>query len=444
MKLGKLVRLPLLWIYLGPPVLRDPTGRDAMASLEGSQDPWNLLRVGWYLFFGAIAVAALWRRRGAIRGVLRSAHLPFVCTAVWLGAAVISSAVSPAPRFTFANSLMLVVAAIAALDLAVKIRTRRLSVEAALKALFWINAAVLGLLLALIVVGPGLVMRFTEAGPRLVGGTVANSSVVAIVAMLLGLYLAPRVPSRRPVYWLICGLACAALILVRSRWTFAAATIGLLGMWWGTFRHVGGRQRLALMALSCWGCALLVGVLVSDSYRGGRAVEDTLQFVVRDQRTLVTASGRTAIVPAVVRGAWKRPLGLGYAAGPRALLMSSAFELQREGVVASRIGNAHNMYVEVLGGAGLAAFAGYLLLLLWTCVGIFSRLSPEVRAPVLTLQLVLLLGGLVSSAGALPFNQASALQMVLSGVVLGASRRDNRQQPPERRLPGVGHRGFPG
>ena len=135
-----------------------------------------------------------------------------------------------------------------------------------------------------------------------------------------------------------------------------------------------------------------------------------------------TASGRFGIWTVLLQKTYDRPLGLGYSAGPRVVLQDSRWPLWKYGVIAKRIGNAHNAYVEIFAGTGYLGLFAWLGFLGWAVFRGFV-VRGTTLAVTRALLAVMLLNGLTGSEGVLPFMQASALIWIVAGFLLGHARR---------------------
>src|SRR5690606_13462498 len=97
--------------------------------------------------------------------------------------------------------------------------------------------------------------------------------------------------------------------------------------------------------------SLLVSASISSPIASGM-LDSIGSYLTRDQEDVGSLSGRTVIFEVLLRSVPERPLGIGFSAGPRELILSNARELRPRGVIAERIGNAHSAYLEVLVGSG--------------------------------------------------------------------------------------------
>lgn len=415
------LRVPILWLFLGPPVFRSISSRGALASLEGHVGFWNLVRIAWWMAFGLLAVWSLWHRRRALSRVLSDA-LPFLVWAgLWLASLYLSSLVSPAPKFTLADALMLTILAAASLDLALRLRERTLDAQSTLRTIFVLAWLLLLTALAVYVVSPHQVSVDKKAfGLRLLGGYVADVALLSGLVVLLALYLGPRASRGGRWWYLGAGLAGLVLVLLsQTRTVYISLAVGALILLGQSIARRVGRGRLLRLGIVSMTLGALVFVAVIPDVQGRAGpLEHAFVYLRRDNRSWETASGRFGIWTVLLGDSLSHPLGLGFSAGPRVTLQTSRWQLWHYGVIAKDIGNAHNMYVEVLAGTGYPGLFAWLGLLLWLLLRMFSvrgRSLSFVRA----VFVVLLLNGLTGSEGVLPFMQASVMIWIVAGFLVG-------------------------
>ena len=420
-------RLPVLWLFFGPPVFR-LAERGAEASLEGSVDVWNVVRILWWLAVGLLAVVDLYRHRAHVRPFLRGLGSLPAWSGIWLLALLASSAYSPSPLFTLSNAAMMVVLVVAALDLGVKLHARTLDFDTVMRRLFGVSVLLLAIATVAYFVAPSLVGGGTaETGlPRVRGGRVADIALLGQVTFFVGYHLAGRALRGNLVLYAIPLLVSPLFILLaqtRAMYVsfFAASLVFLVR----AVPAFGRQHRHALLATVCFGLAGLFGLaLVEGTMASAQGpLTQATEFLVRDPASLQGLNSRGGLTAFLLRRVADQPWGLGYSAGPRLALLSSPEELRTYGIYEAFAGNAHSMYLEVLAGAGVVGLLAFLALLAWTGWRIL-RTPERANLPVATLFVIVLLGGVTESYGALPFAQASALLWILVALATSLGRPD--------------------
>jgi hypothetical protein len=414
--------LPLLWLFLGPPILRLGY-RSAEASLQGSVDLTNLVRVAWWVACGAWAAFGIYRHRRWIPALVREATLLHLAMGLYVITMYTSIMASPARMYSLVSAVMMTILVVAAGDVALRRRAGVLRTVDLFRSLFLLALVLSLAIVAGLVVAPGVVSKAASDGLRLTGGGIGDPALLGIVLVLLGLHLARGASGALRVgYGLSTALGLALLVLARGRTDYAAFVAAMVLML--LQRLVTARPRAAVRALGATSLllAVLALTLVATAVSHRTAVLDRVAaYVVRDAGTLSTFSGRTAIAGVLVPAAARAPFGLGFAAGPRQRIMESGPELIREGVVAQRIGNAHDAYVEVFSGLGIVGAVGFLGLLLAVGVRI-GRLADPDLVPLRALLVALLVHSITGSGAVLPFESASALLWIVVAVTVGTGR----------------------
>jgi O-antigen ligase len=154
----------------------------------------------------------------------------------------------------------------------------------------------------------------------------------------------------------------------------------------------------------------------------------------QDAAGIASASGRTEIWDFVIRYCIKHPQGMGYVAGFR-ILYRNYWELGQQ-VITSRIGGAHNNYLQVLADAGWLALAVYLIMLIkivrlalrFTKQQPLSRYAPDRESrDALRCWLLLLIycfvDGMDSSDMMIPMWPSYYWQYIIIAIILGISAR---------------------
>jgi O-antigen ligase len=419
-------RLPILWLFFGPPVFR-LAERGAEASLEGSVDVWNVVRILWWLALGLLALIDLHRLRAHLRPFLRGLGWLPVWSAAWLLALLASTAYSPSPVFTLSNAAMMVVLVVAALDLGLKLDTRAIAFDTVLRRLFGISVLLLAIATLAFFVAPELVGGGdAETGvPRVRGGRVADVALLAQITFFVGYHLANRARRANLVFYAIPLLLSPLFILLaQTRAMYVSFFAAVLVFLVRAVPAFGRQHRHGLLATACFGAAGLFGLAVVEGTAASAQgpLTQATQFLVRDPASLQGLNSRGGLTAFLLRRVGEQPWGLGYSAGPRLALLSSPEELRTYGIYEAFAGNAHSMYLEVLAGSGVVGLIAFVALLAWTAWRIL-RTPGRPNLPVATLFVIVLLGGVTESYGALPFAQASALLWILIALATSLERR---------------------
>jgi hypothetical protein len=319
---------------------------------------------------------------------------------------------------------MILILALAAAELALRIETKKLSIEGFLYLILWYSSALVGVVLLLFLVSPDLVSFERAPMRRLVGRSLADIPLLSLILIIVSLHLLSKAPrGRRSILFttLICGIL--VLIASQTRWALLAA-FASTAILFSSRRGERAAGRWISFCMLGLGISIAAVALLIECGIGSDKAASLLTFIIRDETSLETMSGRPAIWSVVWRDAVAAPFGLGYAAGPRLAIAQSGPELAKGGVIAERIGNAHNAYLELFGGAGYIGFGSGMILLCWmTWVTWRSRHAdvPAIRG----LVAVLIMEGFAGSAGALPFFQASAMTAMLIAVCTTKAVRES-------------------
>lgn len=413
----------IVFLYLGPPFYRAGV-RSAEASLEGAVDVAILFRVAWWLFFGAVALLGIVRMRRHLVGFFRDHQLLHLLVVAYLVALGVSVLRSPALLFSAVNVGMMAVLVVAALDLGLRLRIGVMTVRDLLRDLNTASWTLLAVMGALLVVAPGVVASRGEGALRLLGGDIGDPTVLAGAAVVTGVHLALTSGGwARRLYALSLVPAFAALLLTRGRTVYVGIVLSLaiwFVLWLARTRPARAVRAVATVALVAG--ALCGAALVAQVASDGALLAAAGTYLVRDVDTVGNLSGRTGIFQVLLRAVPENPLGLGFMAGPRTLLLGSAGELLRYDVIAARIGNAHNAYLEMLAGTGFLGGFAFAALLIASLARLMTLRARDLAAAAALLALVIV-HGFTGSDAALPFGQASALLWMMVGTALGMRAR---------------------
>jgi O-antigen ligase len=153
-----------------------------------------------------------------------------------------------------------------------------------------------------------------------------------------------------------------------------------------------------------------------------------------DVSGIESASGRTYIWSFVFHYCISHPWGMGYVAGFRTIFRDY-YSLGLP-LVVSRIGNAHNAFIQVLADAGWPALAVYLIMMAriiviaWRAVKVSSSKNAEygcapgqVMACALALLLFCLVCGITGADFVVPLRASYYFQNIVIAIILGAYAR---------------------
>ena len=467
------LRLPILWMFLGPPAIRIASERDGMSSVQGDQDIWNIIRLVWWLGWGAVAVLDLARASPWVRDyVNRLGSLP-AWIGLWLMAVILSTTVSPSPMFTLANASMLAVLVVAALDLGVKVYAGRITIGRVLHGLMVWSAVLLVLVGVVYVLSPERVglSGHTAAGVRIRGGGIAYTPIMAQILVFVGLcqwQLArgprngdhvfrrgPQILGKAPgalrhgprlakngayIPLMFVALGVLWLYLAKTRAAYLGCTIGLAVFGWHVVRPSTRMMSATLTACLAISVACTLGFLYDASFSMRWELDRAYErWILRDEfaidnpalarASLASLNGRTEVQSVLLREIVTRPLGLGYIAGVRTFL-----DRQREaGELSVALRGAHNTYIETWAGSGYAALVGYLgmiLFVIWCATRL--RTGGAVTLAMRVLLLVVLFEGMFENEMAFPFHQSPVLFWVMAALITAhyaAEHRAGLQRP---------------
>lgn len=422
-----LLRLPLLWLFIGPPAFRNMEARAPTASMDGDNDVWNYVRLAWWLICGAYALLELMRASGSLPSfVRRLGALPF-CVGVWLVMIYISVFVSPNPLYTLVMCVMMTILVLCSADAAFKVYWGAVSADRILRVLLLMSVALLALVLAIYHLNPSSnVVARAYFGDRVRGGTVAYAPLVSLITIFVsGYYL---VQSRRPLVQLLTGAALLFGLYMLQLGQTRSAYVGLL---LGIAVFVSYRWKLHrnVALMTAFGASVIIFFcLVAFAYDHSHSVRWRMdgyydRYVLRDkyfvenpehaEDAILSLNGRSAVFAILVDEVLWQPIGIGFVAGPRLLLSERLDGLP----------GAHNSYTETWAGAGPIAFLAFLGIFLFLIVRL-AHLRAREGLIISTLLAALMLEGMLESNMVFPFVQSSALLWILVALVAGASARE--------------------
>ncbi len=311
----------------GPPRLRF---RDPEASLRGEFDWVVILHL---VVWGAAGLWVLWQIAGRFQAKrsLFPWRLPQILGLAMILALGVSAWVSDAPLLTAFKVYQILV-----VQFLVWIFTERFGAWTSLKTMLWGNALLCLAIATCAFLFPDEVWIATELDPepsRLVGELIAQTGVVAVLAIILLLTCVRRVWSLLPLASLILFLGLLAFSLMRTAYVTVFVFFALVLLRRPSIKPV---RRVAYVL--CTAVMLL--------YVWGR-LPSVSQY--RDPETVSTLGDRIGLwrhLTAVTlhQSPW---FGLGYYSASR--IHGPEYNVG--------LGTAHSMFVEVLSGGGLVSFA---------------------------------------------------------------------------------------
>jgi len=324
----------------GPPRLRI---RDPQASLRGDVDWVVILHLA---VWGSAGVWVLWqiaKRIQAKRPLLRL-RLPQIFGLAMIVGLAVSVFVSDAPLLTAFKVYQMLVSL-----LLVQIFTERFGVWTSLKTMLWGNTLLCIAIAAYAFLLPDEVWTASEFNPdpsRLFGGSIAQTGVVAVLAIILLLTSVRKVWKVLPLASLALFLWLLAFSLMRTAYVTAFVFFALVLL---KRPNIKPLRRVAYLL-----CAFLMTLYVCDR------LPSMSQY--RNPETVSTLDDRVGLwrhLTAVTlnQSPW---LGLGYYSASR--IHGPDYN--------PGLGTAHSMFVEVLSGGGLLSFV--LLIALCVTLSIYA------------------------------------------------------------------------
>ena len=417
MKRPSIFRLPIFWLFLGPPIVR-LQAHGAMDSLQGNYDFWNFFQSAWWLLGGAVALRELYLNRAWLREFVHGMGSLSLWTGLWLLALYLSCLVSPAPLFSFAKVTLVGALILAAADLGVKVYAGIVPVRRILKILLVSSVLLLLGVGFFYMYKPDLVTNnYAEIQHgldlRMRGGRIAYTPIVSTVALMLGLYFFLTTPGlTRWLHVLIVSMSLLFLLLGRTRSAYVGFIAGLALFVWRWKRM--DQNITNLMTAAALGTAVVCVTALTYDWSGSLAQDYNAVFgyIIRETESLSTMTGRTQVMTALWDEIARRPLGLGFSAGPRAFLMSDSFV---EAMHTDAFGNTHNAYLEVLAGSGYLGFMAWMAIVLYV-LNVARKMRQTDLIPLAALLIAALLEGITESLLVEPFYQTAVLFWIVAAV----------------------------
>lgn len=420
---GFLKRYPILLLAFGPPIFRASSGIDAT---KGVVDFWAFIQVGW---ISVLAIRAILRIAYAksfiIPKQIRSAlRLAFILGLLFL----VSAAYSTNPLVSVAYSILYIFAWICVVEFIANVHMKPPEWLQFIFQLRLIAFILFDLVVLTVVFNPKIVMVvIPDIGIRLSGGTVASIAVICPLMAIVSAYafLYSLESKARSVFYFLVGIT--GTVITQSRGSELALLFSLFILLF-TWAKTG--KRFAQLTLSgVMAAIVLIGLLVG--YYGGLRLWSVLN---RGQSTIgiESASGRTEVWMFVIKYCMSHPQGMGYIAGFRSIFREYyALGLQFD---VSRIGTAHNAFIQVLADAGWLAFIIYVMMIYkilsigWHYAGrnmLAASTQNTNTLHAIRCALLLLIfcvaDGMNSAEFVLPLRSVFYLELIIISVILGCS-----------------------
>ncbi len=417
-------RVPLLWLFVGPPAFREVGTRLAMASIVEGQDYWNIMRFIWWGMWTLVAIFDIIKDRRAAKAFLSEIGLLPVFVGVWIVPLYASCFISPSPYFSIGNATCVVMLVMCSFDLGLKMFTGQITFRKVLHLLMWAAGFLLTVISITYLIDPTLVSWVTYTGTRIRGNSVGYAPLCSLILFFVSVFIFLK-PIRKRNYLLFFIMAYSVwwIYIGQTRSAYAGFGVGaIIYLWqWGQF----GKSFTRTVMLF----ALVISFLtaLSIAYGASHRVRWELdglydRYVLRDasayseefqEETLTSLNGRTIVANVLIRETIDKPLGSGYVAGPRAILQSEEVMME---LGTQAFGNAHNAYLEIYTGSGFFAFLGFMGIVIWLVRKSRSIWSDETML-IRVLMYAVLLQGLFESNLVLPFKQSSVLFWLLIACV---------------------------
>ena len=420
-----LFRYPIFLLAFGPPIFRPGAGIDAT---KGVIDFWAFLQVGW---IGFITLRALMRLASAHTILLPKQTRSILRLFFILGLLFLASAeYSPSRSVSAAYSLLYFLTVICVVEFVVDTYKNPPDWMQCLIHLRMILFLLYILVIFTIPFMPEIVMGVTMGGETWFGGgSVAPVNVMCPIIAVISAYtfLFSLEPRRRSAFFFAVGAGGTLLGHSRGSYLALLVALALIGIIWA-----GSDRRSSYLFIASSFASVLLGGAMLAAGGGGRIWSYFNKG--QDIQGIESASGRTDIWKFVVNYCMAHPLGMGYVAGFRKVFKEYfALGLQLD---VSRIGNAHNSFIDVLADAGWPALAVYLFVLIkivalgWRYARrrvIFSTASERLTNHALRCTLVLLVlcfaSGLDTADFSVPLRSIFYYQNIFVAIILGITAR---------------------
>ncbi len=418
-------KYPIFLLALGPPIFRPAKGIDIT---HGQVDIWSFFQVGLIVL---VSIPAILRLISAdsitipvqIRSILRLAF--------FLGLLFVLSTIYTTDRLTtVAYSICYFLTLICMVEFIVHVYWDPPSWMQCLYQLRLIAFILLVILLFTLFFDPGLILTSViDAGFRLLGGGVAPMPIICpIIAIISAHTLLHNLESRiRSAFFLFVGLAGTAIARSRGSEVALLFALAFVVMYWA---------RLSRRTMYVFISGFILFILLSGVIVEFIGIERIWDIINRGEGVsgIESASGRTYIWSFVLHYCISHPWGMGYVAGFRTSFRNY-YSLGLP-IVVSRIGNAHNAFIQVLADAGWLALIIYLIMIArivavgWRAAKIPSSKIQEygcapghAMACALALLIFCLVGGITTADYVVPMRSSYYFQNLIIAIILGAYAR---------------------
>ncbi len=422
-----LLRYPIFILAFGPPIFRAPSANAGVDTAQAHFDIWNIIQVGW---ISVIALRAILRLAFA-QSILIPKQIQFILKlAFFLGLLfLISVLYSPGRIISAEFSILNFFTLICVAEFIADVYQNPPNWMQCLFHLRTISLLLLAVLLLLLPIEPSYAMSFAPGvGIRLLGGTIAPTTVICPVIAIISAYsfmyfLEPRI---RSALFFMIGLAGTLATQTRGSEIALFVVLAILSIGWAK-----RSKRSAYIVIS----GLMAFILMAGGVVGAVGGERILSAFNRgqDAEGIANASGRTFIWEYAIEYCMAHPQGMGYVSGFRTYFTHS-FDLSYGGMDVTKLGNCHNSFMQVLADAGWLALALYLLmmakivLLGWrfakknaVAVSEPDRAASHAIRCALLLLVFCFVCGMEASDFVTPLRTVYYFQYIIIAIILGAS-----------------------
>jgi O-antigen ligase len=419
------MRYPVFLLVFGPPIFRPNVGVDAT---KGVVDIWGLIQV---CLLGAIAFPAIYRLASA-ESILIPKQIRSIFKLVFLlGLLFLASAIySPSHLVSAAYAIFNILTWICMGEFVAKVYQDPPDWIQCLFYLRLIGLLLLALALLTILFAPSLIVSIDDVqGVRLRGGAVAPVVAICPIIAIISAYsfLHRLEPRGRSALLFFVGLTSTLSTQSRGAELALFSSLAIIGAGWAK----RGKRPAYLFISGLMASILLFGLTLGAI--GGSRVWSVLNRG-ESVEGIASASGRTYVWNFVFRYCMEHPQGMGYIAGIRTRLRENIASGQYPDLI--YLGNAHNIYMEVLADAGWVALALYLLLMAkvvalgWRFATARNdlRIAPDdptrhaLRCAIVML-VSCFVGGMNTAEFIVPLRSMFYWQAVIVAIILGISAR---------------------
>jgi hypothetical protein len=418
------MRYPVFLLAFGPPLFRSG-GVDVT---QGKVDIWSFFQVG---LLGAVALRAIIHLASAEFILIPQKIQSVIRYAFFLGLLFMISAIySPSPSSTAAYAVFYMLTWVCVIEFVADTYRCPPDWVQCLFQFRWIALLQTCLVLLTLALAPQLVLGFAPGmGMRLNGGAVAPITTVCPVIAIISAYsfLHSLEPRFRAFVFFLAGLAGTLMTQMRGSEIGLFVSLLLLAAGWAK----SGKRAVYLFISGLMACILFCAAILAvigperiwNRFNRGQSAAG-----------IESASGRTEAWAFAIKYCTTHPWGMGYVVGFR-VAFRQYFSLST-GQVLSRLGTAHNTFLDVLAGAGWLALAVYLIMmtkiirLAWPFVGRHVSLdaapgicSQHAVRCALVLLVFCFVYGMDTTEYSAPLRAGFYILYVIIAIILGASAR---------------------